>query len=414
LSGGPAQPAGEAARRARPGLGARLSVALASGLFLLAALEIGARLYLGDRMLTGLPVGAPKEACAQYDPDLGWANKPNVRTRVEAPRFEYSVAINSRGLRDREHPYEKPDGVFRIALLGDSIAWGWGVDDGLSFADLVEERLGPEVEVINLGVPGYGTDQQLWVLEHEARRYDPDLVLLCFLLNDIEGNGNLQSSDMPKPRYERGPDGAWRLANHPVPRTDLAATRELSFQQWLWTHSGLYQALRPADSQRELVAGAEGALSPPSPAGGGRRSADGTRANALAAEQAQIAALCAELTDDEAVTRWLLGRIRASCDELGVPLVAFSVAHHHDRHLYSPNFPHAPLSGGDPTTELTRRLAEAGRELGFRTFSVDRAMFAETEAGVTLTCGDGHLNERGNEVVAERIVEELRPLLPPR
>jgi lysophospholipase L1-like esterase len=395
----------EPGERARKRLVTRAGLALGSSMLAVLLLEGGARLYLGDELLNGLPTGESMEACAVHDPDLGWVNKPGVRTRVEAPKFAYRLAINSQGLRDREHTYAKPAGVFRIVLIGDSLAWGWGVDNGLTFADLVEAELGPEVEVVNLGVPGYSNDQELWMLQREGRRYEPDLVLLAFILNDVVGNDELQSGELAKPRYARGPGGEWVLENHPV-QAARGAERRAPLGEWLWTRSGFMQLLRPADSERQLAESGKAVLE--------RRTLNAPQASKLAAEQAEMRALADEIADPASVTFMLLTRLKEECDELGAPLVAFGIAHHHDRYLYSPSYPLPPLppsSAGELRTDLTERLAEAGRLIGFRTFSVDQVMLDETEAGVGLACGDGHLNERGNEVVAGRIVQELEPLI---
>ena len=388
----------------RKSIPVRLGLALGVPAVVLAGLEGGARLYLGDARLTDLPTGRSMDACAVRDPELGWVNKPGVRTRVEGPKLSYGVEINDRGLRDREHAYEKPDGVLRVALLGDSLAWGWGVDNGLCFADLAEAELGPGVEIINLGVPGYSNDQHLWMLEREGARYHPDLVLLCFTLNDVVGNGETESDEFAKPRYVRGPAGDWVLENSPVPMGDPPEPRA-AFREWLWVHSGFLQLLQPADSERELVREGREVV--------GRRQLTAAQASMLESEQAEVRALADEIADPESVTYMLLSRLHAACAELGVPLVAFSIAHHHDRYLYSPGSPIPPrdASGREHRTDVTVRLAEAGQRIGFQTFSVDQAMLSETEAGVGLACGDGHLNERGNEVVAGRIAEELRALL---
>ena len=58
-----------------------------------------------------------------YDPELGWRNIPGWR----ATTYDRPLVINSKGLRDREYPYEKSDGTRRILVLGDSYAWGYGV-----------------------------------------------------------------------------------------------------------------------------------------------------------------------------------------------------------------------------------------------------------------------------------------------
>src|SRR5687768_4341292 len=84
---------------------------------------------------------------------------------------EAYVKINSRGLRDREHAEAKPQGVYRIAVLGDSYAEALQVPLEDTFWWLLPKRLescgfrpGERIEVINFGVSGYGTAQQLLTL----------------------------------------------------------------------------------------------------------------------------------------------------------------------------------------------------------------------------------------------------------
>ena len=361
-----------------------------------------ARAWLGDRFVGGLPVGRPDKACAQHDEHLGWVNVPGITTRVVAPQFTYRVTMNDKGLRDEEHPYEKPEGAYRVALLGDSIAWGWGVDDGLAFADLVEERLGPDVEVINLGVPGYSTDQHLWTLERDGLRYDPDLVLLCFVLNDVVGNDQLIAQGRPKPCFKKAESG-WSVVGRPAPLREFVDDSPVDGAlQALYWRSALLQAVAPPDAEKALALEAGG------------RGADGERRGGRGGgARSQLDQLADEITRRGSSTRMLLGRIARVCRERDLPLVAFNIAHHHDQYLYWPDNQSRPAEGeGDELlTRTSRRLRQAGREIGFETFSVDAAMFAETGRGVVLTCGDGHLNERGNEVVTEVIVEHLAPLI---
>ena len=96
---------------------------------------------------------------------------------------------NSRGFRDREHIPQKPPGTFRIVLIGDSVAEGRDVDPDSSFGRVLERTLnarGGETryEVILLARIGYSTSQEIVLLEDEAPRYDPDLILWSYCLND--------------------------------------------------------------------------------------------------------------------------------------------------------------------------------------------------------------------------------------
>jgi lysophospholipase L1-like esterase len=96
---------------------------------------------------------------------------------------------NSRGFRDREHSAQKPKGTFRIALIGDSVAEGRDVDPDSAFGRVLERMLnaredGRRYEVILLARIGYSTSQEIVLLENEAPRYDPDLILWSYCLND--------------------------------------------------------------------------------------------------------------------------------------------------------------------------------------------------------------------------------------
>lgn len=97
-------------------------------------------------------------------------------------------SANSLGYRSPERPAAKPAGVFRIVVLGDSIAEGLGVDDVAdTFPARLERRLraeGRPVEVLNFAVTGYNTAQEVETLAARALSFEPDLVLLAYCLND--------------------------------------------------------------------------------------------------------------------------------------------------------------------------------------------------------------------------------------
>jgi lysophospholipase L1-like esterase len=102
--------------------------------------------------------------------------------------FEYQGRSNSLGYRDREHPVEKPPGTYRIVVLGDSIAAGYRIARGEeTFPVLLEERLrraGLPAEVLNFGVSGYNTEQEVETLRTRALRFAPDLVVVAYCHND--------------------------------------------------------------------------------------------------------------------------------------------------------------------------------------------------------------------------------------
>ena len=152
----------------------------------------------------------------QYHPLLGFAGVPGLDTWFILPDFKHRIVNNSSGFRARERAYDKGERK-RIVVLGDSTAWGWGVESGERFSDILEKRLNGW-EVINLAQAGYSTDQELLVLETEGLKYHPDIVILLFDRNDVVEGNNAKIIDgmQPKPYFvEEG--GRLVIKNNPVP-----------------------------------------------------------------------------------------------------------------------------------------------------------------------------------------------------
>jgi lysophospholipase L1-like esterase len=101
------------------------------------------------------------------------------------------VRANSAGYRGPERERAKAPGLFRIALLGDSMTFGWGVRDDETFAARLEEKLraarpADRWEVDNFAMIGFNTAQAAEAYLRDVAAYAPDLVLLGFFLNDVE------------------------------------------------------------------------------------------------------------------------------------------------------------------------------------------------------------------------------------
>jgi GDSL-like Lipase/Acylhydrolase family len=104
------------------------------------------------------------------------------------------VHISSFGFRTEEFTLPKPAGVYRILNLGDSVAFGWAVNQADTYGKLLETRLnslgdGRHYEVINAGIPGWGPKDERNFLLQEGLTYQPDAVVVDItLVNDIYGN----------------------------------------------------------------------------------------------------------------------------------------------------------------------------------------------------------------------------------
>jgi hypothetical protein len=160
---------------------------------LLAAGGLAAAVLLAELALRAIGFSAPH--FYTFDDVAGHRLLPGARGwfRGEGEAF---IEINSDGLRDREHTLEKPPNTVRIAVLGDSFAEALQLPMEHAFWAVMERRLdscrafgGKRVEVINFGVSGYGTAEELLTLRERVWRYDPDIVLLAFLTaNDVQDN----------------------------------------------------------------------------------------------------------------------------------------------------------------------------------------------------------------------------------
>lgn len=110
---------------------------------------------------------------------LVYEAKPNLHL---VHPLEGPVETNSYGFFDGEHSLQKPAGTIRIAVLGDSVARGWGVSRDQRFDHVLENQLnrdlGQHFEVLNFAVPGYRLTQILDVALEKAQRWQPDVYLV--------------------------------------------------------------------------------------------------------------------------------------------------------------------------------------------------------------------------------------------
>jgi hypothetical protein len=151
-----------------------------------------------------------------WDPQRGWALRPGIRDlKVFGSRTLNSDSWGFRGSRD--YPEQKPEGRVRILVLGDSFTFGEDLSDDETYASRLEQSL-PGVDVMNLGVHGYGHDQMLVSLRALGPRVRPDFVLLGFVAEDMERN-LVDFRDFAKPRFELE-GGHLVLKNTPVPSPD--------------------------------------------------------------------------------------------------------------------------------------------------------------------------------------------------
>ncbi|HEX6201946.1 MAG TPA: SGNH/GDSL hydrolase family protein [Thermoanaerobaculia bacterium] len=165
---------------------------------------------------------AGEDGYMRHDPELGWDLVPG------GERPERGYRVNRQGIRaDREvAPRPKP-GVVRVAVFGDSFAHGSDVANGDTWADRLDASH-PRLEVLNFGVPGYGTDQAYLRFRRHAADFAPHVVLLGVMSDNPQRNLSTfrpffeRRSGLPfgKPRFAVDGGGGLTLRPNPLPRRE--------------------------------------------------------------------------------------------------------------------------------------------------------------------------------------------------
>ena len=124
-----------------------------------------------------------------YDAKFGWKVKSNANVKhIKPDLWEVDISTNSFGLRGDHPKYQhKPNSTFRIGFIGASQTFGESVNDSEVYVSILDKMLS-NIEVLNFGVRGYGTDQMLLYYEDEAKNYDLDVTVLAFAFHHIPRN----------------------------------------------------------------------------------------------------------------------------------------------------------------------------------------------------------------------------------
>lgn len=228
--------------------------------FSLGALEIGLRVS-GCKPQTATALGTFYE----YDPLLGWRGKPDIVCRFATTDFDVVVEHGSDGFR-RPGPENvtsqsepKPPTVW---ILGDSFTWGWGVAQGETYVDRLNQQC-RGTYFRNLGHPGHSAVQEYLLLRDMLEKGErPAAVAVMFCPNDLVENMALERG---RP-YAVLQGGEVNVTNVPVP-----APRMFNVSVWLKNHSlavnhiNYYlmrcrQKLRRMTDARSVTTNAEGAI----------------------------------------------------------------------------------------------------------------------------------------------------------
>ena len=271
-----------------------------------------------------------------------------VRMQVTGEQVPYST--NADGFRDASRG-AKRRGVPRVLVLGDSYTFGWGVTDAEPYPQRTEALLrddGIAAEVINVGVPGYNTEQEAALFGELLPRYQPDMVVVGYVMNDAEPQMNVPQPPAITYRYARS--WVWEDSR------ELFMRRVLKRAGWISTNKSL-----PA--------------------------VDYTRGF------------------EERSPKWreskaALARIALACNQAGIPLLVMILPD------FTQQFDASYAEAG-----IHRAVAAWGKDLRIETADLMTVFEGQDHQQFWLPA-DGHPNARAHDVVAgvlrDRIVERLR------
>jgi lysophospholipase L1-like esterase len=160
----------------------RIGLVLGATVFAAATCEVAARIAFAA---PPNPARQPQIAY-QYDPEIRYVPLPNQRGWID----DGFATTNALGFRGANPAIPKPHDLVRVVAVGDSVTFGFGVNDGDTFCVQAEQLLrarhaGASLEVVNLAVPGYDTRQEVTLLGRHVERLHPDVVLVGFYSNDV-------------------------------------------------------------------------------------------------------------------------------------------------------------------------------------------------------------------------------------
>lgn len=205
----------------------------------------------------------------QPDLQLGCKHIPNKVVTWRLEGFS-NDRINSDGLRDSEHMFAKPKGVFRIALLGDSATESMQVNLDQTYGKVLQSMLNEKLagkqcvidgklidkfEVINFGCSSYSTGQQLLQYRNQVCKYAPDSVVLLFNRGDtVENCLNLSAKDSPEPRpYFYLDQNGFLQADNTVLEANHDKLRPNPVLDFMRAHSRLYGVFSQANLSLSLT-----------------------------------------------------------------------------------------------------------------------------------------------------------------
>lgn len=163
-----------------------------------------------------------------------FAYNPGYEYTLESQEYTIPLKFNSKGLRDGETDYAKPENTKRIVMVGDSYIIAKEVPVEKRASEKLESKLNSfsknvGYEVINMGYGGFGPTSETILLEKEGSKYGPDIILFnIFVGNDVSKIDFGIAGSVPKELFERHSS----LENVEIKVTDVQKLKHFVFRNY--------------------------------------------------------------------------------------------------------------------------------------------------------------------------------------
>ena len=362
---------------------------------IIAAGEMYARIKHGGR----LDMQAEESAYRRADFRLHHSLIPGSRGRSVTGEWDVEYRINSLGLRDKEFPAGKPEGAYRILVLGDSFTEGYGVQASERFTSVLQKALEggkKDYEVINAGVASYSPLLEYLYLKEKGLALEPDMVILFYDLGDLR-------DDLEYENITVFDDAGLPLECAPLKR--VRAFSDNPVERFLVRHSRFYLYVENrVNKQLYKMRKTDAARSP-----GGDDAADFDRFVAFK-----------EDNEDLIARLWVRSRkyldlIDGLLKDSGVTfiLAIYPIAVEIDGMEWSDGRGEYGFEAGKvyPAPEIAGIIKKYAEEKGIKFIDLYPYMAASGQKPLYFAF-DGHFTPKGHEVMGKGLYEELRDSLP--
>lgn len=377
-----------------------------------AGLAVGGMCFAVLLIEIGLRVlGFSYPITTQRDANRGYSYLPNFEWFHTTEGYAH-VRTNQYGFRDDDWSVEKPANVVRVAVLGDSFVEGNQVAKDKRLTELLESRLaashlfdGFKVEVMNFGMSGYGTAQELMTFRHEVKKFKPDYVIVGLLTaNDIRNNSEQLEGDSIRPYFveqdgELVLDDSFRIENLPL-------AKSIGYSTARWSRIGqvafrVYHGMKVRATTRQAA---------------GKSGQEAKLIEQGLAEPGIGTWIYREPVDDAHISAWqvterLLAKFQVEVQECGAELLVVVLSNAiqvHPDNASRETF--QKIAEIDDLFYPDARIAKACREAGIPVLTLAPKMQQRAQQenaflhGFENTPpGQGHWNEKGHAVASELI-----------